>query len=76
MQNQPGPPLSSQAHFPPQDLPQHQAIPSHAELDMREVMHADGGPNYQTVMRETDIHMGPDSENIPSERCGGKGEPI
>ena len=37
-------------------------------------MHATGGPNYETVLREsceTDIHMGPHSENIPFEQRGG-----
>ena len=59
-------------HPPPlQDLPQPQPFPAmhwHAEPDMRKVMHAAGGPNYETVLLET----GPDSKNIPSEQCGGE----
>ena len=37
-------------------------------------MHTAGGPNYETVIRETDIrvNMGPNSDNIPSEWCGGE----
>ena len=51
-------------HIPPhQDLLKHPAIPSHAELDMHKVIDAAGGTNYETVLCETDIHMGPDSEN-------------
>ena len=46
------------------------AVPSHADLNMRKVMLGSGGPNYKTVLLDTDIHMGPDSENIPGERCG------
>ena len=37
-----------------------------------QVMLAAGGPNYESVLRDTDSHMGPDSENIPGERCGGE----
>ena len=63
------------------------AVPSHADLDMRKVMLAAGGLNYktvlrdtdihigpdsETVLRDTDIHIGPDSENFPSERRGGE----
>ena len=40
------------------DAVQSPAIPSHAELDMCKVMHAAGGPNYKTVLHDTDIHMG------------------
>ena len=29
-------------------------------------------PNYEAVLRETDVHMGPESENILSERYGGE----
>ena len=39
---------------------------------MRKVMLAAGGPNYESVLRDTDSHTGPDSENIPSERCRGE----
>ena len=60
-------------HFPPQDLPQHPAVSSHADLGMRKVMHAVGGPyEPETVLRETDNHMGPDSQNISGKRCGGE----
>ena len=51
------------------------ATPSSSQpcrLDMRKVMLAAGGLNYKTVLRDTDIHIGPDSENFPSERCGGE----
>ena len=31
-----------------------------------------GWPNYESVLRDMDILMGRDSENIPSERCEGE----
>ena len=46
--------------------------PSHADLDMRKVMLAAGGPNYETVLHDADIQMGPNSQIIPSKRCGGE----
>ena len=39
---------------------------------LRQSMLAAGGPNYETVLHDADTQMGPDSENIPSERCGGE----
>ena len=48
------------------------AVPSHADLDMRKVKLAAGGPNYETVLHDADIQMGPESQIIPSERCGGQ----
>ena len=62
----------SQVHSALRDLQQPPAIPSHPELDMHKLMNAFGGPNYETVLRETNIHMGSDSEKIPSERFGGE----
>ena len=59
-------------HIPPTGpatTPSHsQANPSHAELDMREVMDAEGGPNYETVLLKTDMHMRPDSERYDPQR--------
>ena len=61
---------------PPRHLPQPAAAPRLAELDMRKVMLAAGGPNYESVLRDTDSHMGPDSEAIPASDVEQKsGEP-
>jgi hypothetical protein len=65
--------LPSQEHSPPPpDLQQQPSIPSHASLGMAKVMLAAGGPNYEKVLHDADIHIEPDSEEIPSERCGGE----
>ena len=66
--------MPSQEHSPPQYLPPPPAVPSNADLDMRKVMLAAGGPNFETVLHDADIQMpvGPDSQIIPSERCGGE----
>ena len=39
---------------------------------MHDAMLAAGGPNYETVLHDANTQMVPDSENIPSERCGGE----
>ena len=64
--------LPSQAHPPPQYLQQPPADSSHADLDILKVMLAVGGANYETVLRDANMHKGPDSENIPSDQCGGE----
>jgi hypothetical protein len=56
---------------PPEDLLQSPVVPSQA-ADMCKAMLQAGGPNYQKVLQDADIHMGTHSENIPSERCGGE----
>ena len=58
----------------PQDLQQPVAPinPGRAQLDMRKVMFTAGGPDYDRVLQETDVHIGADASNIPSERCGGE----
>ena len=67
----------SPQHSPSEDLqppaaPEQGDIHSQPQLDMREVMRAAGGPNFLTVLHNTDVHMGPHSDKIPSERCGGE----
>ena len=61
--------LSSQAHFPPppSQYPATPAVPRprHADLDMRKVMLAAGGSNYEIVLHYADTQMRPNSENIP-----------
>ena len=67
--------LPSPEHSPPPQYPPHPPAvlrPRHADLDLRKAMLAAGGPNYETVLHDADTQMGPDSENIPSERCGGE----
>ena len=64
--------LPSPEHSPPPPDPQPPSIPSHASLGMRKVMLAAGGPSYEKVLHDADIQIGPDAENIPSERCGGE----
>ena len=50
-------------HIPPPPPIRAFATPSLAEVEMHKVMHPAGGQHYETVLRETDFHMGPDSEN-------------
>ena len=70
--------IQSPKHCPHRNIlllnifPQPPAVPSHADLDMRKVMLAAGGPNCESVLHDADIQMGPDSQIIPSERCGGE----
>ena len=60
--------LPSPEHSPPPQYPPHPPAvlrPRHADLDMRKVMLAAGGSNYEIVLHYADTQMRPNSENIP-----------
>lgn len=64
--------LPSPEHFPPPYITQPHAVPRHTVQDMRKVMLAAGGPNYDTVLHDVDIQMEQFSGSISSERCAGE----
>ena len=53
--------------LPIESIRLHPINPGRAQLDMRKVMFTAGGPNYDRVLQETDVHIGADASNIPSE---------